>query len=127
MIMLAVAGNETTRNATTLGMMAFMEHPEQWERYKRERPRTAADEIIRWASPLTSLQRTALVDTEIGGTAIKAGQRVVLLYGSANFDEDVFDNPRTFDITRDPNPHLAFGGPGRTTASGPTWPEWNWI
>ncbi|WP_027499390.1 cytochrome P450 [Rhodococcus sp. UNC363MFTsu5.1] len=111
-IMLAVAGNETTRNATTLGMMAFMEHPEQWELYKRERPRTAADEIIRWASPLTSLQRTALVDTEIGGTAIKAGQRVVLLYGSANFDEDVFDNPRTFDITRDPNPHLAFGGTG---------------
>ncbi|SDD01718.1 cytochrome P450 [Rhodococcus tukisamuensis] len=111
-IMLAVAGNETTRNATTLGMIAFMENPEQWELYKRERPKTAADEIIRWASPLTSMQRTALVDTQIGGTAITAGQRVVLLYGSANFDEDVFEHPNTFDITRDPNPHLAFGGTG---------------
>lgn len=111
-IMLAVAGNETTRNATTLGMMAFLDHPEQWELYKRERPRTTADEIIRWASPLTSLQRTALVDTRIGDTEIKAGQRVVLLYGSANFDEEAFENPNTFDITRDPNPHLAFGGTG---------------
>lgn len=111
-IMLAVAGNETTRNATTLGMMAFLEHPEQWELYKRERPRTAADEIIRWASPLTSFQRTAVVDTEIAGTQIKKGQRVILLYGSANFDEAAFENPEVFDITRDPNPHLAFGGTG---------------
>lgn len=111
-IMLAVAGNETTRNATTLGMMAFLEHPDQWELYKRERPRTAADEIIRWASPLTSMQRTAVVDTQIAGTAIAKGQRVVLLYGSANFDETVFGNPEVFDITRDPNPHLAFGGTG---------------
>ncbi|MFC9789918.1 cytochrome P450 [Rhodococcus sp. NPDC127528] len=111
-IMLAVAGNETTRNATTLGMIAFMENPDQWELYKRDRPKTAADEIIRWASPLTSMQRTALVDTEIGGTPIKAGERVVLLYGSANFDEEVFESPNVFDITRDPNPHLAFGGTG---------------
>ncbi|MFE4502544.1 cytochrome P450 [Rhodococcus sp. NPDC056743] len=111
-IMLAVAGNETTRNATTLGMMAFMQHPEQWELYKRERPRTAADEIIRWASPLTSFQRTALVDTQIAGTPILKGQRVVLLYGSANFDESAFENPDVFDILRDPNPHLAFGGTG---------------
>ncbi|MFD4182935.1 cytochrome P450 [Rhodococcus sp. NPDC058514] len=111
-IMLAVAGNETTRNATTMGMMAFLEHPEQWELYKRDRPKTAADEIIRWASPITSMQRTALVDTEIGGIEVKAGERVVLLYGSANFDEEVFENPNVFDITRDPNPHLAFGGTG---------------
>ncbi|TSD47725.1 cytochrome P450 [Rhodococcus sp. KBS0724] len=111
-IMLAVAGNETTRNATTLGMMAFMQHPDQWELYKRERPRTAADEIIRWASPLTSFQRTALVDTQIAGTPIRKGQRVVLLYGSANFDESAFENPDVFDILRDPNPHLAFGGTG---------------
>ncbi|MFE3292205.1 cytochrome P450 [Rhodococcus sp. NPDC059234] len=111
-IMLAVAGNETTRNATTLGMIAFMENPDQWELYKRDRPKTAADEIIRWASPLTSMQRTALVDTEIGGSPIRAGERVVLLYGSANFDEEVFENPNVFDITRDPNPHLAFGGTG---------------
>lgn len=111
-VMLAVAGNETTRNATTLGLLAFLEHPEQWELFKRERPTTAADEIIRWASPLIAQQRTALVDTEIAGTPIAAGQRVVLLYGSANFDEDVFENPTTFDILRDPNPHLAFGGTG---------------
>ncbi|NMD58728.1 UNVERIFIED_ORG: cholest-4-en-3-one 26-monooxygenase [Nocardia globerula] len=111
-IMLAVAGNETTRNATTLGMMAFLTYPDQWELYKRERPRTAADEIIRWASPLTSFQRTALVDTQIAGTPIKKGQRVVLLYGSANFDESAFENPDVFDILRDPNPHLAFGGTG---------------
>ena len=111
-IMLAVAGNETTRNATTLGMMAFLAYPDQWELYKRERPRTAADEIIRWASPLTSFQRTALVDTQIAGTPIKKGQRVVLLYGSANFDESAFENPDVFDILRDPNPHLAFGGTG---------------
>ncbi|QXW03539.1 cytochrome P450 [Rhodococcus globerulus] len=111
-IMLAVAGNETTRNATTLGMMAFLAYPDQWELYKRERPRTAADEIIRWASPLTSFQRTALVDTQIAGTPIKKGQRVVLLYGSANFDESAFENPDVFDIFRDPNPHLAFGGTG---------------
>ncbi len=111
-IMLAVAGNETTRNATTLGMMAFLAYPDQWELYKRERPRTAADEIIRWASPLTSFQRTALVDTQIAGTPIKKGQRVVLLYGSANFDGSAFENPDVFDILRDPNPHLAFGGTG---------------
>lgn len=111
-VMLAVAGNETTRNATTLGLMAFLQNPDQWELFKRERPKTAADEIIRWASPLIAQQRTAVVDTEIGGTAIKAGQRVVLLYGSANFDEEVFENPTTFDILRDPNPHLAFGGTG---------------
>ncbi|MFF0814182.1 cytochrome P450 [Rhodococcus sp. NPDC003318] len=111
-VMLTVAGNETTRNATTLGLMAFLEHPDQWELFTRERPKTAADEIIRWASPLISQQRTALVDTEIAGTRIARGQRVVLLYGSANFDDEVFENPTSFDILRDPNPHLAFGGTG---------------
>ncbi|EME15946.1 cytochrome P450 [Rhodococcus triatomae] len=111
-IMLAVAGNETTRNATTLGLMTFLEHPDQWELFKRERPKTAADEIIRYASPVIAMQRTALEDTEISGTPIKKGDRVVMLYGSANFDEEVFENPKTFDILRDPNPHLAFGGTG---------------
>ncbi|NLU83311.1 cytochrome P450 [Rhodococcus sp. HNM0569] len=111
-VMLAVAGNETTRNATTHGILAFMEHPEQWELFRRTRPRSAVDEIIRWATPLTALQRTAVEDTELGGQHIRAGDRVVLLYGSANFDEDVFDDPDTFDITRDPNPHLSFGGTG---------------
>lgn len=111
-ILLAVAGNETTRNAITHGMMAFLDHPEQWELFKKERPATAADEIVRWATPVMSFQRTAVKDTELGGVQIKAGQRVVMMYSSANFDEDVFDNPSTFDILRDPNPHLSFGGTG---------------
>ena len=111
-ILLAVAGNETTRNAITHGMAAFIENPDQWELYKRERPATAADEIIRWATPVTSFQRTALEDTEISGVQIKKGQRVVMLYSSANFDEDVFENPTKFDIMRDPNPHVSFGGTG---------------
>ena len=111
-MILAVAGNETTRNAITHGMNGFFDHPEQWERYKAERPSTAADEIIRWATPVTAFQRTATEDVEVGGQLIKAGQRVGLFYGSANFDETVFEDPYTFDIGRDPNPHVAFGGGG---------------
>ncbi|WP_067686486.1 cytochrome P450 [Nocardia jejuensis] len=111
-ILLAVAGNETTRNAITHGMKAFVDNPEQWELFKQQRPRTAADEIIRWATPVTAFQRTATADTELGGQLIRKGQRVGLFYSSANFDEDAFENPFVFDITRDPNPHLAFGGTG---------------
>jgi cholest-4-en-3-one 26-monooxygenase len=111
-IILAVAGNETTRNSITQGMMAFTDHPDQWELFKKERPATAADEIVRWATPVTSFQRTALEDTELGGVTIKKGQRVVMFYRSANFDEEVFDNPYEFDILRDPNPHVGFGGTG---------------
>jgi cholest-4-en-3-one 26-monooxygenase len=111
-ILLAVAGNETTRNSITHGMMAFTDFPDQWELFKKERPATAADEIVRWATPVTSFQRTALEDTELGGVQIKKGQRVVMFYRSANFDEDVFDDPYTFNILRDPNPHVGFGGTG---------------
>lgn len=111
-LLLAVAGNETTRNAITHGMMGFFQFPDQWERYRAERPETAADEIVRWATPVTIFQRTAVSDTEIGGVAIKAGQRVGLSYSAANFDPAVFDDPYRFDITRDPNPHLGFGGGG---------------
>jgi len=111
-ILLAVAGNETTRNAMTHGMNAFFEHPEQWELFKRERPATAVDEIIRWATPVHCFQRTALADTELGGVTIKAGQRVGLFYSSANYDESVFEYPFQFDVMRNPNPHLAFGGNG---------------
>ncbi|WP_276310087.1 cytochrome P450 [Nocardioides speluncae] len=111
-ILLTVAGNETTRNAITWGMHAFMNNPDQWELYKRERPATAADEIIRWASPITVFQRTAVNDINVGGVDVKAGERVGLFYGSANFDEDVFDEPHTFNILRNPNPHQAFGGHG---------------
>ncbi|WP_343599109.1 cytochrome P450 [Mycobacterium sp.] len=111
-VMLAVAGNETTRNSITHGMIAFSEHPDQWELFKKQRPPTAAEEIVRWATPVTCFQRTALRDYELSGVQIRAGQRVVMFYRSANFDEDVFDDPFAFDILRDPNPHVGFGGTG---------------
>jgi len=109
---LAVAGNETTRHSITEGMMAFNDFPDQWDLYKRLRPDSAADEIIRWATPITAFQRTALEDTELSGVQIAKGQRVVMFYRSANFDDDVFDHPHTFDILRNPNPHVGFGGTG---------------
>ncbi|NVN48347.1 cytochrome P450, partial [Mycolicibacterium hippocampi] len=112
MVLLAVAGNETTRNSITHGMIAFADHPDQWELYKRERPFSAVDEIVRWATPVTSFQRTALQDYELSGVPIKKGQRVVMSYRSANFDEEVFDDPFSFNILRDPNPHVGFGGTG---------------
>jgi cholest-4-en-3-one 26-monooxygenase len=111
-ILLAVAGNETTRNAISHGMLAFLEDPGQWEQFKAERPDTAADEIVRWATPVTVFQRTALADTMLGGQQIRTGQRVGLFYRSANFDEEVFDHPERFDVRRSPNPHLGFGGSG---------------
>lgn len=111
-ILLAVAGNETTRNAMTHGMNAFLENPDQWELFKRERPETAVDEIIRWATPVHCFQRTALADIQVGDVTVKAGQRVGLFYSSANYDESVFDKPFDFNILRNPNPHLAFGGNG---------------
>jgi cholest-4-en-3-one 26-monooxygenase len=111
-ILLAVAGNETTRNAMTHGMNAFFENPEQWELFKRERPATAVDEIVRWATPVHCFQRTAMTDVELGGVTIREGQRAGLFYSSANFDEAVFENPFAFDVLRNPNPHLSFGGNG---------------
>jgi cholest-4-en-3-one 26-monooxygenase len=111
-IMLSVAGNETTRNAISHGMLAFMANPDQWELYKRERPETTADEIVRWSTPVVVFQRTAKEDVVVGEQLVKAGQRVGLYYASANFDEDVFEDPYKFDITRDPNPHVGFGGTG---------------
>ncbi|MFC7528488.1 cytochrome P450 [Actinoplanes sp. GCM10030250] len=111
-LMLAVAGNETTRNAISHGMLALLEHPDQWELFKSSRPRTAVDEMVRWGTPVNAFQRTATRDTELGGQAIKAGQRVAMFYGSANYDEDVFTDPQSFNILRSPNPHLGFGGSG---------------
>lgn len=111
-LMLAVAGNETTRNAISHGMLAFLQHPDQWELFKEQRPHTAVDEIIRWATPVNAFQRTAVVDTVLGGQEIKKGQRVAMFYSSANFDEEVFTEPERFDVLRDPNPHLGFGGSG---------------
>ncbi|HEX9033005.1 MAG TPA: cytochrome P450 [Streptosporangiaceae bacterium] len=112
MILLSVAGNETTRNAISHGMLAFFDHPDQWGLFCAERPQTAPDEIVRWATPVTAFQRTAKADTVLGGQEIRKGQRVGMFYRSANFDEDVFEAPGRFDITRSPNPHLGFGGTG---------------
>ena len=112
MVTLTVAGNETTRNSITQGMMAFVDNPGQWETFKEHRPATAPDEIIRWATPITTFQRTASCDVELGGVPIKRGERLALFYRSANFDEDVFADPFSFDVLRDPNPHLSFGGTG---------------
>lgn len=111
-VLLSVAGNETTRNAISHGMKAFMDNPDQWEKFKAERPSTAADEIVRWGTPVMVFQRTALQDTELDGVPIKQGQRVGMFYSSANFDPEAFDEPEKFDITRSPNPHLGFGGNG---------------
>ncbi|MGK8524805.1 cytochrome P450 [Nocardia asteroides] len=111
-ILLAVAGNETTRNAITHGMKAFVDNPEQWEIYRQQRPRTAPDEIVRWATPVTAFQRTATANLELGGQEIERGQRLGLFYGSANFDEEGFEDPFTFDVLRSPNPHVGFGGTG---------------
>ena len=115
MLLLAVAGNETTRNATAHGMYALLQNPEQYE-YLKEDPRgrmdVAIEEILRWASPVLHFKRTVTADTEIRGQEIKEGEQVVMWYISANRDEDVFDDPYTFDLSRDPNPQIAFGGGG---------------
>jgi cholest-4-en-3-one 26-monooxygenase len=111
-MILAVAGNETTRQAITHGMLAFLQHPDQWERWRSERPATAVDEILRWSSPAVVLQRTATEDMEVAGQLVRRGERVGLYFASANFDEEVFDDPGRFDIGRSTNPHVTFGAGG---------------
>ncbi|QKG25778.1 cytochrome P450 [Actinomadura verrucosospora] len=113
-MLLSVAGNETTRNAATGGMLALLEHPEQWARLRADRSlvRTASDEIVRWVTPVNLFRRTAVRDTELGGRKISAGDKVVVFYSSANRDEAVFADPYAFDVGRDPNPHIGFGGGG---------------
>lgn len=111
-LLLATAGGETTRNAIAFGMSQLLAERDQWELFKAQRPESAIDEVIRWSTPVQSFQRTANRDTEINGVPIAAGQRVLMLYGSANFDEEVFTHPQRFDILRNPNPHLSFGGNG---------------
>jgi cholest-4-en-3-one 26-monooxygenase len=113
-MLLAVAGNETTRNAISGGMYAFTQHPEQWDRLKADPSLipSAADEIVRFVSPVNLFRRTPTQDVEIGGVPIKKGEKVVIYYSSANRDESVFENPDEFDIGREPNPHVGFGGGG---------------
>lgn len=115
MLLLTVAGNETTRNTTTHGMHALLTNPEQWEALKADPDNMldpAIEEILRWATPVLHFRRTATEDYELRGKQIKAGEKVVMWHISANRDEEVFDDPFRFDISRDPNPHVAFGGGG---------------
>jgi cholest-4-en-3-one 26-monooxygenase len=115
MLLLTVAGNETTRNTTSWGMWALMQNPEQYQALvddpdgKLDR---AIEEILRWATPVYHFRRTAAEDTEIHGQAIAAGDKVVMWHTSANRDDTVFDDPFRFDIDRWPNKHIAFGGGG---------------
>src|SRR6476661_6338634 len=114
-LLLSVAGNETTRNAIAHGMNAFLENPDQYELLASDPSRyisTATEEILRWASPVMYFRRNATRDFELRDKTIKAGDKISLWYVSANRDEDEFDEPFRFDITRDPNPHIAFGGGG---------------
>ncbi len=114
-VLLVVAGNETTRNAISHGMKALCDHPDERRKWAADfdgvAP-TAVEEIVRWASPVIHFRRTVTQDTEIGGTAVKEGDKVVLWYNSANRDAAVFDEPFRFDVTRTPNEHTGFGGPG---------------
>ena len=114
-ILLVVAGNETTRNAIAHGLHLLTVNPDQRELLASDFERYipgAVEEIVRYASPVIWMRRTATRDTELNGNAFKAGDKLLLYYWSANRDEAVFENPDVFDITRDPNPHVGFGGPG---------------
>jgi len=104
-------GAETTRTAISHGIRAFIDHPEQWEELaaKPELIDSAVEEVLRWVTPLNNFFRMALTDDVVGGQAIAASDRLVLLYPSANRDESVFNDPFDFDIHRNPNPHLSFG------------------
>jgi cytochrome P450 len=109
--LLVEAGNETTRNAISGGLLAFSEHADQWERL-RDKPDLlpdAVEEILRWVTPISHFTRIATGDCEVRGVTIRAGEQVALYFGSANRDEEVFDDPFAFRVDRRPNPHLAFG------------------
>ena len=113
-LLLTVAGNETTRNLMSGAMHAFFQNPEQWQRLLDDRSLlpSAVDEMLRFVTPVMNFRRTAMVDTELSGTKIAAGDKVVFFHASANRDEDIFADPDSFDVGRDPNPHIAFGGGG---------------
>jgi len=110
-VQLVTAGNDTTKTMLSSGLHALLTHPDQMADVRADRSLIpgAVEEILRWANPLHYFRRTASEDTELAGTKIAAGQKVAMLYTSANRDEDVFADPQRFDIRRGPNPHLSFG------------------
>jgi cytochrome P450 len=109
--LIATAGHDTTKSAIAGGLLALIEHPDEHERLRKDGSLmpTAVEEMLRWSTPVKEMMRTASADTEIRGVPVAAGDAVYLSYPSANRDEDVFDEPFRFDITREPNRHLAFG------------------
>src|SRR5262245_62207101 len=114
-VRLVVAGNETTRNAISHGLKALTDHPEQRRILVTDLERvlpTAVEEIVRWATPVIHFRRTVVVDTEVGGQPVRAGDKVTMWYNSANRDETVFRDPHVFDVRRDPNEHVGFGAGG---------------
>jgi len=114
-VLLVVAGNETTRNAVSHGMKALCDYPDQRRKWVADfdaLSSTAIEEIVRWASPVIHMRRTCTRDTTLGGQDMKEGDKVVLWYNSGNRDERVFEEPHRFDISRKPNEHIGFGGPG---------------
>jgi cytochrome P450 len=115
LILLASAGNDTTKQTTTHAMLALTENPTQRDWLMADfdgRIGTAVEEFVRWATPVMQFARFATTDTEINGAPVRAGDKVGLFYCSANRDEAVFDRPHAFDLSRSPNPHLGFGGGG---------------
>ena len=106
-----VAGHDTTRNAISGGLLAFLEHPAEFEKLRRDPDliETAADEIVRWTTPVNHFARTATTDYTLRGREIRTGDSVALFYASANRDEEIFPDPFTFRVDREPNPHLGFG------------------
>ena len=113
-MLLAVAGNETTRNLMSGAMVAFSQFPDQWERLRNDRSLlpSAVEEMLRFVTPVMNFRRQTTEDVEIGGQLIKEGEKVVFFHVSANRDETVFEDPDRFDVARKPNPHMAFGGGG---------------
>jgi cholest-4-en-3-one 26-monooxygenase len=113
-LLLAVAGNETTRNLISGGMLALIQHPDEMRRLRDDRSLldTAVEEMLRWVTPVMQFQRTAQRDTRIAGVPIAEGERVALYYVSANRDEAVFGQPDRFDVGRTPNEHITFGAGG---------------
>jgi cholest-4-en-3-one 26-monooxygenase len=113
-LLLSVAGNETTRNGISHGLLALIEHPDAFDALKSDPSMVASgvEEMLRWGTPVNNFLRTATCDAVLHGTQIHEGDAVVMLYASANRDEEVFADPFRFDVTRHPNPHVTFGGGG---------------